>query len=114
MQESFNKQTMPFNLQQLQSETDSRPMSFFRGLMVVICFILNLCDARWKFVREAIHILSSITYDSPVDFKSTSQLIKSKIIERRKIISGQYKLLPLQSTLEAAAGGKETRLIITI
>jgi MFS transporter, AAHS family, 4-hydroxybenzoate transporter len=35
---------MPFNLQQLQSATDSRPMNRFQVFMVMICFILNFCD----------------------------------------------------------------------
>ena len=35
---------MSFNLQQLQSATGSRPMSRFQAFMVMICFILNLCD----------------------------------------------------------------------
>ena len=35
---------MSLNLQQLQTTTNSRPMSRFQFLMVAICFILNFCD----------------------------------------------------------------------
>jgi MFS transporter, AAHS family, 4-hydroxybenzoate transporter len=35
---------MPFNLYQLQSEMNSRPMSRFQVFMVLLCFILNFCD----------------------------------------------------------------------
>jgi MFS transporter, AAHS family, 4-hydroxybenzoate transporter len=35
---------MSFNLQQLQSATNSRPMSRFQVLIVSVCFILNFCD----------------------------------------------------------------------
>jgi benzoate transport len=35
---------MQLNQQQLQSETNSRPMSQFQILMVMMCFVLNFCD----------------------------------------------------------------------
>jgi L-iditol 2-dehydrogenase len=67
-----------------------------------------------KIVREGIRIIPSIIYNHPHDFEKTIQLIQSKIIEPGKIISGTYKLAQLQQALETAAGGKETKLIITI
>jgi L-iditol 2-dehydrogenase len=67
-----------------------------------------------KIVREGIRIIPSIIYNHPDDFKKTIALIQSKIIEPGKIISGTYKLAQLQQALETAAGGKETKLIISI
>jgi L-iditol 2-dehydrogenase len=67
-----------------------------------------------KIVREGICIIPSIIYNHPNDFEKTIQLMQSKIIEPGKIISGTYKLAQLQQALETAAGGKETKLIITI
>ncbi len=67
-----------------------------------------------KIVREGIRIIPSIIYNHPHDFKKTIELIKNKIIEPGKIISGNYKLSQLQQAMEIAAGGKETKLIITI
>jgi L-iditol 2-dehydrogenase len=67
-----------------------------------------------KIVREGIRIIPSIIYNHPNDFEKTIQLIQSKILEPGKIISGTYKLAQLQQALETAAGGKESKLIITI
>jgi L-iditol 2-dehydrogenase len=67
-----------------------------------------------KIVREGIRIIPSIIYNHPNDFKKTIELIQSKIMEPGKIISGTYKLAQLQQAMETAAGGKETKLIITI
>jgi len=66
-----------------------------------------------KIVREDIRI-PSIIYDHPADFKRTIQLMESNSIQPGKIISGRYHLLQLQTALEAAAGGSESKLIITI
>jgi MFS transporter, AAHS family, 4-hydroxybenzoate transporter len=35
---------MPLNLQQIQAETNLKPMNSFQFLMIAICFILNFCD----------------------------------------------------------------------
>jgi threonine dehydrogenase-like Zn-dependent dehydrogenase len=67
-----------------------------------------------KIVREGIRIIPSIIYNHPYDFEKTIQLIQSKIMKPGKIISGQYNLSQLQSALEAAASGKESKLIISI
>jgi L-iditol 2-dehydrogenase len=67
-----------------------------------------------KIVREGIRIIPSIIYNHPNDFEKTIQLIQSKIIAPGKIISGTYKLAQLQLALEAAASGKETKLVVTI
>jgi threonine dehydrogenase-like Zn-dependent dehydrogenase len=67
-----------------------------------------------KIVREDIRIIPSIIYDHPADFKRTIQLIESKIIQPGKIISGSYHLSQLQTALEAAASGNESKLIVTI
>lgn len=67
-----------------------------------------------KIVREGIRIIPSIIYNHPNDFEKTIQLIRSKIVEPGKIISGTYKLPQLQQALEAASTGKETKLVISI
>lgn len=67
-----------------------------------------------KIVREGIHIVPSIIYDHPIDFRRAIQLIQSKVIQPGKIISGTFKLQQLQEALELAATGNETKLIISL
>jgi len=67
-----------------------------------------------KIVREGIHIIPSIIYGHPGDFRRTIQLIQSKVICPRKIISGTFRLPQLQEALELASRGNETKLVVTI
>jgi L-iditol 2-dehydrogenase len=66
-----------------------------------------------KIAREGIHIVPSIIYDHPADFKRAIQLIKSKIISPCKIISSITTFENLQSALELAAEGDESKIVIT-
>lgn len=66
-----------------------------------------------KVVREGIRIIPSIIYNHPDDFEKTIKLIASKKIDPGKIISGRYKLEQIQTAMEAAAGGKESKIIIS-
>ncbi len=60
-------------------------------------------DAIFKplqIAHEGIHLVPSIIYDDPFDFKITMQLIDSKIIKPCFIISSQANLLDIQSALQ--------------
>jgi 2-desacetyl-2-hydroxyethyl bacteriochlorophyllide A dehydrogenase len=65
-----------------------------------------------KIARDGIHIVPSIIYDHPADFRRAIQLIKSGIISPRKFISRTMTFDDLQSALELAAKGDETKIII--
>lgn len=65
-----------------------------------------------KIAREGIHIVPSIIYDHPADFRRAIQLIKSGIISPGKIISRTMTFDDLQSALELAAKGDESKIII--
>ena len=67
-----------------------------------------------KIAREGISILPSIIYDHPFDFKRVIQLIQSKTIEPGFVISGYETLNNLQSGLERAATGQESKIVVTI
>lgn len=67
-----------------------------------------------KIAREGIHIFPSIIYDHPFDFKRTLQLIYSKIIRPSLIISSYTTLETLQSALELAASGSESKIVVNI
>jgi L-iditol 2-dehydrogenase len=66
-----------------------------------------------KIAREGIHIVPSIIYDHPTDFRRAIQLIKSKIITPSKIISSISIFENLQSALELAAEGNESKIVVT-
>ncbi len=65
-----------------------------------------------KIAREGIHIVPSIIYDHPADFRRAIQLIRSGIISPRKIISRTLSIDDLQSALELAAKGDENKIVI--
>jgi L-iditol 2-dehydrogenase len=67
-----------------------------------------------KIAREGITIVPSIIYDHPFDFKRTIQLIESKIIRPSFIISRYMDLNDIQSALEIAAKGDDSKIIITV
>jgi L-iditol 2-dehydrogenase len=67
-----------------------------------------------KIAREGITIVPSIIYDHPFDFKRTIQLIESKIIRPSFIISRYMALNDIQSALEIAAKGDESKIVITV
>lgn len=67
-----------------------------------------------KIAREGIHVVPSIIYDHPFDFARTLQLIRSKIIRPSFIISSYVSLENLQSALELAATGNESKIIVNI
>lgn len=65
-------------------------------------------------VRQGISIVPSLIYQHPFDFQRVIQLIVSKTIEPRFIISGYAPLQELPAALERASRGRETKLIIRI
>lgn len=67
-----------------------------------------------KIAREGIHIVPSIIYDHPFDFKRTLQLISSKVICPSFIISSYTTLNGLQTALELAAKGNESKIVVKI
>ena len=67
-----------------------------------------------KIAREGIHIVPSIIYDHPFDFKRTMQLIDAKIIRPSFIISSQANLIDIQAALALAAKGDESKIIINV
>ncbi|OIN59036.1 zinc-dependent alcohol dehydrogenase [Arsenicibacter rosenii] len=67
-----------------------------------------------KIAREGIHIVPSIIYDHPADFKRTLNLIQRKKINPGKIISRYMPLNQLQEALTLAALGDDTKIIVTI
>lgn len=67
-----------------------------------------------KIAREGISIVPSIIYDHPFDFKRVIQLIQAKIIRPSFIVSQKIELENLQSALETAAKGDESKIVINI
>lgn len=67
-----------------------------------------------KLAREGIHIVPSIIYDHPFDFKRTIHLINARIISPSFIISKNMHLDHLQDALSFAAEGGETKVVIEI
>ncbi|GAB4012655.1 zinc-dependent alcohol dehydrogenase family protein [Spirosoma migulaei] len=67
-----------------------------------------------KIAREGIHIVPSIIYDHPFDFKRILQLMAARIIRPGFIISRKIELDNLQSALELAALGEDSKILITI
>lgn len=67
-----------------------------------------------KIAREGISIVPSIIYDHPFDFKRTLQLIAARVIRPGFIISQQANFNDLQSALEKAAKGEDSKILITI
>jgi L-iditol 2-dehydrogenase len=67
-----------------------------------------------KIAREGITIVPSIIYDHPFDFKRTIQLIAAKIIRPSFIISRYMALNEIQSALEIAAKGDDSKIVITV
>jgi L-iditol 2-dehydrogenase len=67
-----------------------------------------------KIAREGITIVPSIIYDHPFDFKRVIQLIQAKIISPSFIISSYTDLPNLQTALELAAVGNESKIVVEI
>lgn len=67
-----------------------------------------------KIARQSISILPSIVYDHPFDFKRTIQLIASGVIRPGFIISRYMGLTELQSAMEIAAEGADSKIVIRI
>lgn len=67
-----------------------------------------------KIAREGIQIVPSIIYDHPFDFARALQLIRSNIIRPSFIISSYASLEGIQSALELAATGNESKIVVNI
>lgn len=67
-----------------------------------------------KIAREGITIVPSIIYDHPFDFRRTLRLIDARVIRPGFIISQQANLTDLQSALETAAKGEDSKILIVM
>lgn len=67
-----------------------------------------------KIAREGIQVVPSIIYDHPFDFKRVIQLIENNVIHPGFIISRYENFENLQSALELAAIGNESKIVINI
>ncbi len=67
-----------------------------------------------KIAREGIHIIPSIIYDHPVDFKRTLRLMASRVITPGFIISSHRPLIELQAALETAALGQDSKILVIV
>lgn len=67
-----------------------------------------------KIVREGISILPSIIYNHPADYVNTIELIQNGKIHPSFIISDSMSLSTLQTGLEKAALGNDSKIVITI
>lgn len=87
-----------------------------RGSEIVLVGLSgNLATFRpLKIAREGIHIIPSIIYDHPFDFKRTLQLMAARIVRPGFIISQQVALADLQSALELAAQGEDSKIVVSV
>lgn len=87
-----------------------------RGSEIVLVGLSgNLATFRpLKIAREGISIVPSIIYDHPFDFKRTIQLISAQVINPSFIVSSHTTLPTLQTALELAAQGNESKIIVNI
>ncbi|AYQ32550.1 zinc-binding dehydrogenase [Runella sp. SP2] len=67
-----------------------------------------------KIAREGITIVPSIIYHHPTDFKRTIQLIQRKVVSPSKIISSFAPFGALQTALETASKGGESKIVVTM
>ena len=67
-----------------------------------------------RIAREGITFVPSIIYDHPTDFKRTLQLIQRKVVTPSNIISSFAPLNELQTALEKAASGDESKIVVTV
>lgn len=67
-----------------------------------------------RIAREGITFVPSIIYHHPTDFKRTLQLIQRKVVTPSNIISSFAPLNELQTALEKAASGDESKIVVTV
>jgi L-iditol 2-dehydrogenase len=67
-----------------------------------------------RLVREGITIIPSLIYHHPTDFQAVIRLIELEKIHPGRIISSYEPLINLQTALERAASGGETKVVIKI
>jgi L-iditol 2-dehydrogenase len=65
-----------------------------------------------KIAREGINIVPSIIYDHPFDYRRVIQLIKARIIRPGLIISKNMPLDEIQSAIQLASAGNESKIVI--
>ena len=67
-----------------------------------------------RIAREGITFVPSIIYHHPTDFKRTIRLIQRKVVTPSNIISSFVPLDGLQTALEKAASGDESKIVVTV
>lgn len=65
-----------------------------------------------KIAREGINIVPSIIYDHPFDYRRVIQLIKAGVIRPGLIISNNMALDEIQSAIQLASEGNESKIVI--
>ncbi|WP_297095660.1 alcohol dehydrogenase catalytic domain-containing protein [uncultured Draconibacterium sp.] len=64
--------------------------------------------------RKGNHIIPSLIYDHPFDFKRCIRLIENKVIDPGFIVSKYYPLTNLHEALSEAVKGHESKIVVTI
>ncbi len=87
-----------------------------RGAEVML---LGLSEAESNFKsfsvsRKGNRIIPSLIYDHPFDFKRCIRLVERGLISPGMVVSWYYSLPELQSALEQAQKGRESKIVIRI
>ena len=85
-----------------------------RGSEIIVVGLSEQHSSISEFIiaRRGLSILPSMIYDHPQDFERTIQLIKSKKINPKKIISARMSFSDIDDALRIASKGKNTKIII--
>ena len=67
-----------------------------------------------KITHEGIHIVPSIIYQHPFDFRQVIQLVEAKVVSPGLIISGNYPLDKIQQAMERASTCNEIKIVVEI
>lgn len=87
-----------------------------RGVDVIL---LGLSEEDTRFQtrflsRKGNHIIPSLIYDHPFDFRRCIHLVSRGIIRPGQVVSRSFPLEDLQEALETAKQGKESKIVIRI
>jgi len=68
----------------------------------------------FDITRRGLNILTSIIYNHPADFSRVIELIANKTTQPSKVISHRCQFAQLPEALARAAGGAETKVVLTV
>ena len=86
-----------------------------RGSEVILLGLAN-ADVHFnplQLVREGISIIPSLIYDHPKDFKTAIDVVAKGRVHPGRIISGVLPFSSIQAAMELAAGGGESKVVLT-